>query len=103
VLVLKLTKEEDGTERRAEKAGVHIADRLIKINGEDVVPATATSKLANATYPLSLEFLRANVSYWKKIKALQKVKGAFKEMDPDDYEDGVDHRKQGTAWGGAAK
>ena len=105
VVVLMLTKNEDDSLRRAEKAGVQIADRLISINGKAVVPATAEASLRDAKYPLTLEFLRAKVSAWKKVKSLRQSQGAFKEFDPDG--DGkaalAADRASGAAWGGAAK
>ena len=35
-LVLRLTRDQDDSPRRAEAAGVHLGDRLVKVNGDAV-------------------------------------------------------------------
>jgi hypothetical protein len=66
VMVFRLTRNEDGSLRRAERAGVQIGDRLLAVNGLKVTPKTVSSALATAHYPLQLTLLRARAGNRKR-------------------------------------
>lgn len=76
-LVLRLTTNTDGTSRRAERAGVHLGDRLTHVNGEICHADHAVKLVAAATYPMTLTLLRADMSSWKKLQSRKGALDAF--------------------------
>jgi hypothetical protein len=80
VVVLRLTRNLNGTPRLAEMNGVRVGDRLVSVNRRFVTPQLAVQMLMQAKYPQVLAFQQARNSYWKKLKTRQFVMSCFKVL-----------------------